>query len=55
MRILIETTSIKLSNSFALYMQGIPAREMLQKQLKGEIRKHAILRQNDVTKIAHIG
>ena len=48
-------TSIKLSNSFATYMKGIPACKMLPKQLKGEFRKHAILRQNDVIQIAHIG
>ena len=42
-------------NCFAIYMQGIPACKMLQKQLKREFRQHAILRKNDVTKIAHIG
>ena len=45
----------QLQNCFAIYMQGIPACKMLQKQLKREFRQHAILRKNDVTKIAHIG
>ena len=35
-------------------MQGIPACKKLQKQLKRGFHQHAILRKNDVTKIAHM-